>query len=251
MGSVPLYLQIADLLRKDIQRGLYSPGVALPSERRLMDEFGVTRATVRNALNELRSEGLVVMERGAGVFVRKMPPVRRIVGPDRFRRKDRQHGKAAYVAEMERERRQGQVELLDVSRVKASPEVAHRLGIEAGAEVVRRHRRYFADGWPLELATSYIPWAFAKGTRIVRENTGPGGIYARLEEAGHQIASFEEEITARMPVPDERSLLQIPDGVPVFRVVRRAMGEDSVVLEVCDTIMPADRYVLTYPFAAQ
>src|SRR2546422_7005798 len=69
VGSVPLYLQIAELLRTQVREGHYPPGVALPSERKLMDEYGVTRATVRNALAELRAEGLIVMERGAGAFV--------------------------------------------------------------------------------------------------------------------------------------------------------------------------------------
>lgn len=251
VGSVPLYAQIADALRADIRSGLYSPGVALPSERKLMDRFGVTRATIRNALAQLRSEGLLTMERGAGAFVRTPSPVRRIVGPERFLRRDRQEGKAAYVAEMERERRRPEVEVIEVARVKVPAEFAELMGLEAGAEVVRRHRRYLASGEPLELATSYIPWSLAKGTAIAKRDTGPGGIYARLEEAGHAIEAFEEQITARMPMPEERIQLQIPEGVPVLRVVRRAFGPERRVLELCDTIMPADRYVLTYPFDAR
>jgi GntR family transcriptional regulator len=251
VGSVPLYAQIADALRADIRSGLYSPGIALPSERKLMDRFGVTRATIRNALAQLRAEGLLTIERGAGAFVRTPSPVRRIVGPDRFLRRDREEGKAAYVAEMERERRRPEVEVIEVARVKVPAEVGELMGLEAGAEVVRRHRRYLASGAPLELATSYIPWTLAKGTAIAKRDSGPGGIYARLEEAGHEIASFEEQITARMPTPEERVQLQIPEGVPVIRVVRRAFDADRRVLELCETIMPADRYVLTYPFDAR
>jgi GntR family transcriptional regulator len=251
VGSVPLYAQIADALRADIRSGHYPPGVALPSERKLMDRFGVTRATIRSALAQLRSEGLLTIERGAGAFVRMPPPVQRIVGPERFLRGDRQKGKAAYVAEMEREGRGYRVEVLGVSRSKVPREIASLMGLEASSEVVIRHRRYLASGQPLELATSYIPWSLAKGTAIARRDTGPGGIYARLEEHGHQIEAFEEQITARMPMPEERSQLQIPEGVPVFRIIRRAFDADGRVLELCDTIMPADRYVLTYPFHAR
>jgi GntR family transcriptional regulator len=251
VGSVPLYTQIADALRADIRSGQYPPGVALPSERKLMDSFGVTRATIRNALGQLRSEGLLTMERGAGAFVRRPSPVRRIVGPDRFLRRDRAQGRAAYVAEMERERLRPEVEVLDVSRSKPPAEIAELMSLDAETEVVRRHRRYLASGEPLELATSYIPWTLAKGTAIAKRDTGPGGIYARLEERGHVIAEFEEQITARMPTPEERSQLQIAEGVPVFRIVRRAFDDERRVLELCDTIMPADRYVLTYPFQAR
>jgi GntR family transcriptional regulator len=251
VGSVPLYAQIADALRADIRSGLYSPGVALPSERKLMDRFGVTRATIRSALAQLRSEGLLTIERGAGAFVRMPSPVRRIVGPDRFLRRDREAGKAAYYAEMEREERRPEVEVIEVARVKVPADIGELMGLEAGADVVRRHRRYLASGEPLELATSYIPWALARGTAIAKRDSGPGGIYARLEEAGHEIAAFEEQITARMPTPEERVQLQIPEGVPVIRVVRRAFDADRRVLELCDTTMPADRYVLTYPFDAR
>jgi GntR family transcriptional regulator len=251
VGTVPLYAQIADALRADIRSGLYSPGVALPSERKLMDRFRVTRATIRSALGQLRSEGLLTIERGAGAFVRTPSPVRRIVGPDRFLRRDRSKGQAAYLAEMEREERRPEVEVIEVARVKVPGDVGELMGLDVGADVVRRHRRYLASGEPLELATSYIPWSLAKGTAIAKRDTGPGGVYARLEEKGHEIATFEEQITARQPTPEERTQLLIPEGVPVMRVVRRAFDADRRVLELCDTIMPADRYVLTYPFDAR
>ncbi len=251
VGSVPLYAQIAEALRADIRSGHYPPGVALPSERKLMDRFGVTRATIRNALGQLRTEGLLTIERGAGAFVRRPSPVRRIVGPDRFLRRDREQGKGAYVAEMERERLRPEVEVLEVARTRVPAEIGELMGLDAGADVVLRHRRYLASGEPLELATSYIPWTLAKGTAIAKRDTGPGGIYGRLEERGHVIEGFEEQITARMPAPEERSQLQIPEGVPVFRIIRRAYDADRRVLELCDTIMPADRYVLTYPFQAR
>lgn len=248
---MPLYKQIAELLRDGIRAGAYPPGVALPSERKLMAEFKVTRSTVRGALAQLRSEGLVTMEQGAGVFVRKPPPPRRIVGPQRFARRDRHEGKAAYLAEMEREGRKPEVEVLHVGRVRAPVEVAQRLGVPAGSPVLQRHRLYLADDVPVEVATSWLPYELVKGTQIVRKDTGPGGLYARLEEGGHTIASFVEEVTARMPTVEERALLQLHESVPVLRVVRSASGEDGRVLEICDTVMAADRYVLTYPYPAR
>jgi GntR family transcriptional regulator len=61
--------------------------------------------------------------------------------------------------------------------------VASRLGTTR--KVLARHRRYLLDGRPVETATSYIPLDIAHGTAIERPDTGPGGIYARLEETGH------------------------------------------------------------------
>src|SRR4051812_35978410 len=132
----------------------------------------------------LRSEGLVQTEHGRGSFVRDRPPVRRLAH-DRFARRHRERGRAAYLAELEAEGRVADVEVLEVGRVQAPDEVAVWLQLKLGAEVVVRRRRYLADGEPMELATSYIPWELAKGTSIAERDTGPGGIYARLEERGH------------------------------------------------------------------
>ena len=64
-----------------------------------------------------------------------------------------------------------------------------------------RSRRYLADERPIETAVSYIPAAFAEGTRIQQADTGPGGIYARLEESGHVLARFTEEVGGSDALP--------------------------------------------------
>lgn len=74
----PLYQMIADSLRRQIKAGRYSPGVALPSERKLMEVHGVTRATIRHAIAVLREDGIVTIEHGAGTFVQEKP-----VSPER------------------------------------------------------------------------------------------------------------------------------------------------------------------------
>ncbi|MDP8929987.1 MAG: UTRA domain-containing protein, partial [Actinomycetota bacterium] len=76
------------------------------------------------------------------------------------------------------------------------------------------------------------------------------GIYARLEEAGHKLDHFTEEVTARMPTPEETRALRLGDGVPVIALLRTAFETSGTAVEVCDTIMAADRYVLTYTLPA-
>ena len=103
----------------------------------------------------------------------------------------------------------------------------------------------------MELATSYVPWELAEGTPITRPNTGPGGIYARLEEGGHQLKRFSEEVTARMPTVEEIRALRLEPGVPVIRILRVAYDTGELPVEVCDTMMAADRYVLSYELPAR
>jgi len=128
--------------------------------------------------------------------------------------------------------------------------VADRLGLADDTEVVVRSRRYLLDGKPVETAVSYIPADLARETPIAELNPGPGGIYARLEEQGHTLARFTEDVTARMPTPEEAKLLSLRPGVPVFRLVRTAYDVGGRGVEVCDTVMAADAYQLSYELPA-
>lgn len=245
-----MFRQIADFLRDDIQAGRLTEGARLPSERELMDSYGAARGTVRQSIALLKSEGLISTEHGRGAFVRSRPPVRRIA-QDRFARRHRNEGKAAFLAEAEAEGVSPGVEVLKVGPESADDAVSGRLGIDAGSKVLVRRRRYLADGDPVELATSYLPWDIAGGTDMTKKNPGPGGIYARLEDLGHRLARFTEEVTARMPTPDEVRSLRLSGGTPVFGLVRTAYDQTGRAVEVCDTIMASDRFVLAYELPAR
>jgi GntR family transcriptional regulator len=246
----PVYKQIADELRTAIRSGELGPGERLPSEQELIDAHGVARGTIRQAINLLKSEGLIEVEHGRGSFVRGRPPVRRLAH-DRFSRRHRQRGRAAYLAELESEGRVAEVEVLEVRKAKASVDVAAWLGLEPKSDVLVRRRRYLADGEPMEVATSYVPWRLADGTQLTEPDIGPGGIYARLEEAGHRLRRFTEEVTARMPTEEESRALRLAAGVPLIRVLRVAYDNDDVAVEACDAVMAADRYVLSYELPAR
>ena len=195
-----VFRQIADQLRAAIQNGRLSEGDRLPSEAQLIDHYGVARMTIRNALQLLESEGLTRAEHGRGVYVRRKPPVRRIA-TDRFARRHRKEGKAAFLAESEQAGAIPDVDLIKVNEMPAMPEMSQRLN-HIGPVIVRS-RRYSLDGIPVETATSYIPADIGRGTPIADPNPGPGGIYARLEELGHTLERFTEEVTARMPTEDD------------------------------------------------
>ncbi len=244
------YLQIAAVLREAIQLGRLGPGDQLPSEAELTQHFNVARMTARQAIQELKTEGLVMSEHGRGVFVRAAPVVRRLAS-ERFARQNRERGKAAFLAEAEKVGYTAGVDSIRVREAGAPQDAAERLGIEVGSPVVIRERRYLANGEPVETAVSYIPADLARGTAIAEQETGPGGIYARLEEAGHTLERFTEEVGARMPSPAERRALQLGPGAPVLTVVRTAYDTAGVAVEVCDTVKIAYAYVLEYDFPAQ
>ena len=142
------------------------------------------------------------------------------------------------------------VDMIKVTEERPPPEVADRLDLGSEGRAVVRSRRYLLDGRPVETAVSYIPADLAEGTPIADPNPGPGGIYARLEEQGHTLGRFTEDVAARMPAPEERRALKLASGVPVFRLVRTAYDLDGRAVEVCDTIMAADACLLSYELPA-
>ncbi|MFK8911651.1 GntR family transcriptional regulator [Streptomyces sp. YS-3] len=242
-----VFRQIADHLRESIDKGRFREGDKLPSETELVEHYGVSRMTVRNALSILQGEGLAVSEHGKGVFVRPRPPVRRLAS-DRFARRHRDQGKSAFTVEAEAAGVHSEVDGLEVKEEKPSQDVAARLG--SPRKVLARRRRYLIDGRPVEFATSYLPLDIARGTQIAEPNPGPGGIYARLEEKGHRLDHFDEEIRARMPSPQEVRMLQLAPGVPVIHLIRTAYDTEDRAVEVCDTVMAADAFVLAYQLPA-
>jgi GntR family transcriptional regulator len=242
-----VFRQIADQLREAIDKGRFKEGAKLPSETELTEHFGVSRMTVRNALSILQSEGLVSSEHGRGVFVRPRPPVRRLAS-DRFARRHRDQGKSAFTVEAEAAGSRPEVDSLEVREERSTPDISARLG--SARKVLARRRRYLLDGKPVEFAVSYLPLDLARGTQIAEPNPGPGGIYARLEELGHRLDHFDEEVRARMPAPDEVKLLRLASGVPVIHLVRTAYDTEGRAVEVCDTVMAADAYVLAYQLPA-
>jgi GntR family transcriptional regulator len=136
-----------------------------------------------------------------------------------------------------------------VTRGPAPYDVAALLGIAPGSEVVIRDRVMGdpATGQPTQLATSYIPAALAAGLPVLAgTDTGPGGIYDRLEDAGHGPIRWTEAITARMPTADEARLLRLPPGVPLLRTLRLAASPAGRLLEVNDTRLNAEQWEVGY-----
>jgi len=236
-GQVPRYSVIAAALRSDIEQGRLPAGVQFPSERKLMSRFGVARSTVRAAIAQLRSEGMVVVEKGAGSFVRDP-------GRDRCQIDARVVGMWLQELEGERQFRVPHQEPR-VGREPAGEALARRLGIDADAQVLKLE----VIGPGPEVARQWTRSALHPDTEHeakIRERDLAGAeLAAVLSAKGVSIESIEDEVEARMPSPEERERLGILDGVPVLNVLRtiRAAGRVAAVIE---TVVAADLVSLRY-----
>lgn len=139
---------------------------------------------------------------------------------------------------------------VEVRFEQADARVAKHLAIDEGVEVTVRDRVMQADRQTVQLSVSRLSRELTRGTAIEDVDTGPGGTYARLEEAGHPLESFVEHVGARVPTPEEAALLHLSEGTPVLTVTRVACGEDGSPLEVNDMVLAADRYQLSYAWPA-
>jgi GntR family transcriptional regulator len=245
MSEAPPSRQIADKLRESIASGAFGPGAKLPSERELARSYGTARNTARQAIAILQAEGLVEAEHGRGVFVRRRPPLLRL-SHDRYARRHREAGKAPFRAEVEAQGRQARVEVTSISLVLAPDWVADRLGLTKGERVLLRRNRYLADDQPVQLANTYIPWSIAKGSRFFEEVPEAGGIFAHFERLGHRLVRVQEDVSARMPSPDETKALYLGRGIPVIEVLHTSIDHNGTPFEVTQFILPADRNVLTF-----
>ena len=219
--------------------GSLPPGEKLPSESSLTQQFKVSQGTIRQALAILRGEGLVVAEHGRGVFVRSRPKTRRLAH-DRFARRHREQGKAAYLAEAEQENTSPRVDVFYVGPEKAPAEFARRLSVKAGSRVGETPPVSQAMSSRPSSRRRTSPGTSPRYTPMTEENPGPGGVYARIEESGHTLQRFTEDVAARMPTPEEVKALRLPPGTPVLTLVRVAYDSDGRAVEVCDTVMSAD-----------
>ncbi|MCL7429487.1 GntR family transcriptional regulator [Streptomyces sp. YS415] len=248
--SGPRYVQIADEIVRQIRAGVLKPGDMVPSESELVDRYGVSGGTIRKAMVEVRASGLVETRHGKGSIVKDRPPVRHR-SSDRFRRSLRQGGKAAYLAESAQSGATAKVSVLYIGPMEAPEDVARRLGVPVGTQVLVRRRLYFRNGTPVETASSYLPWDVVKDIpELFAENPGGGGIYARLEDHGHEFAEFVETLQARPASKAEATELALSPGAPVVHLIREARTTAGLVVEVCDTLMAADQFVFEYRIPA-
>ncbi|MFJ1839016.1 MULTISPECIES: GntR family transcriptional regulator [unclassified Streptomyces] len=234
---------IADELREQIRSGQLLPGVALPTSRELSEQYGVTAKTVSAGIDILKTEGLVVGERGGRRRVRADHPVTwNLTAFERGRRRD-SRAMDDWSAAITMAGRVPAQEV-EVSTGPAPIDVAAWLEITPGDLVVTRKRVRTVDDRPFQLSTSWFPGAIATGTLL--EAAGdvavPGGI---LKSIGHPQQHVRDEISIRMPTPEESERLLLPPGTPVAQHVRIGYGERSPV-RAMRTIAPGDRHILVY-----
>ncbi|MFD4998493.1 GntR family transcriptional regulator [Streptomyces buecherae] len=240
----PKYRQIADELRMQITRGDIPPGGKLPTEAELGKEHGVSRGTVRLALGALTNEGLIEGTAGRGTFVRE-----HVVLTYYASRSEQVGGQPAgesdsYMTDVKSAGREGSQDF-ELRMERASSGVAERLRVEEGDTVVLRRLLRYLDGKPWSIQATYYPMRVAQGTPIMEPQDIKEGTTRWLANNGLEQVGFRDEMTTRMPTPEEVSALRMGTGVPVLAHIRTGYTATEPV-RVTETIFPGDRHRVLY-----
>jgi GntR family transcriptional regulator len=227
-GRQPKYLRIHRDLSDRITSGQWPAGSPLPSQQQLAAEFGVSVMTLRQALQLLADDGLVLTRHGAGTYVAA-------------RYAYDLGGLRSFASDLSAQDAGITTELLAAGTVQPPADIAARLG--ASGKVLRLRRLRLSGGRPLIVQTSYLPAALARFTGL--EDLGLRGLYTILAEHGLAIARADETITpAALGASDARDLAR-PRSSPALlshRVSFTAAG--SPVIDDY-ALLPADSVAIT------
>lgn len=225
--DIPRHEQVSNWLREQIQSGVYEPGDQLPSESALGDQFGVSRVTVRRALQTVENEGYIYRRQGLGSFV-QTPPVRQgLVRLTDFAQDMRQAGLKA------------RSEVLAQKLESATPRVANLLGLKPGDKVERLDRLRLADTTPIAFDRTFLPVFYAqllRGHDLEHET-----IYTVLASYDIDVERGRYRIEAVDAPDDVAEYLGIPAASAVLRISRTSFATGGKIIYYQQRFYRSDR----------
>ena len=225
-SPVPLYFQVAQQIEEAIERGELGPGSRLDNEILLADRYGLSRPTMRRAIQELVSKGLLVRKRGVGtqvVHARVKRPVEL----------------TSLYDDLSRSKQRPATRVLLHEEVPAPDEVSVRLGLPVGAPAVHLERLRLASDEPLAILHNWLPAALAKFTE---QDLEAGGLYAHLRSSGVRICVATQRIGARAANAEQARLLEVKRGAPLLTMERTTFDDTGRAIEYGDHVYRSDSY---------
>lgn len=209
-SPIPLYFQVSKLIENAISTGQLGPGARLDNEISLAGQFGLSRPTMRRAIQELVDKGLLVRKRGVGTQVVHGQVTRPVELTSLF-------------DDLARGNQAPRTTLLANETVSASEAVSQLLDVPVGATVLRLRRLRFANGEPLAILENYLPENLADvGTSDLEKR----GLYQLMRAKGVHIRVAKQRIGARAGTAEECRLLGERKGSPLL-TMDRATHDDS------------------------
>lgn len=228
-SPVPYYIQVKESLQEQIRQRSWQPGYQLPSEPDLCRIFGVSRTVIRQALQELANEGLLVREKGRGTFVAEPKISGSLV-----------QRLAGFYEDLVSQGYTPTTYVLRQEVVPAPPTVAAYLGVKTGTAVIEIERLRFIQDEPLVLATTYLPHALCPA--VLHADLSNQSLYALLEEqCGLSIARGYRIVEAVLPNEHQARLLAVDKSSPLIKLKSVTFLNDGTPLEYYQAYYRGDR----------
>lgn len=229
-NPLPLYYQLKEVLRQQIRAGHLEPHAAIPSEPELVASYHVSRATVRQALNELVHEGLLYRQHGKGTFVCE-PRIQQTLSElasfsDELKRRGKRPGGLLILSELTR----------------GSDTVRKNLKLADEEQVLRLERVRTADGTPCAYEIDYLPYPRASGIYQRAKEASEGSLYALMLTEGLAPYVAEQTIKGGVANTREAELLQIPEGEAGLRYTCISYDSTGQPVEYSETFFPSERF---------
>jgi GntR family transcriptional regulator len=227
-SRAPLYQQLRRALRDAIADNRLAAEEALPPERELAEEFGVSRITVRKALDALVGEGMLTRRQGAGTFV----------APQGEARVEKSFSALSSFSEdmISRGRKPESVWLSRTSGA-VTPEESLTLGLSPGSLVYRFNRIRYADGEPMALEHSTVAGYCLPSELAVNES-----LYEALDRHSARPVRALQRLRAVLFTGERAKLLGVEDGAPGLFIERRGFLKDGRAVEVTRSYYRGDAY---------
>ena len=224
--------QLTARLERAVRDGHLRPHDRVPSERELSEGLGVSRMTVRAALQELVSGGTLYTIRGRGTFVSEQ----RLEQPLR--------GLTSFTQDASARGRLASSKVLSCSVIPAPLDLAGVFDVPAGTEIVRIYRLRLQDGLPLAIEASHVLHSLTPG--LAAHDFERESLYQVLRETyGLQLAWARQTLAASEPTLEEQHLLELPGPMPILRISRVTALADDRVAEFVRSAYRGDRFLFT------
>ncbi len=229
LSPLPLYHKIYMVLRERLEEGAFPADAPMPSEHVLAAEFGVSRITIRRALERLTGKGMIARHRGRGTF----PIAPRVSRPLRT-------DISGLMESLQVMGRNTSVQLLEFGYVHASAEIAAALEITPGAEVQKAVRVRRHDGRPVSYLTTHV--LAEVGRRFGPSDLETTPLLSLLAKSGVEVTAADQSITACMADTAAATQLEVEIGAPLLVVVRVIRDQSDRPVEHIRALYRPDLY---------
>jgi GntR family transcriptional regulator len=232
-SRIPLYYQLENVLREKITSGAYASGERLPTEIELIEQYSVSRITVRQALSALAEDGLIERRQGRGTYVAERKSKKR-----KFTGKIHLTGSLDELIEMGMET---PVKVLEMNRVDADAHEAELLQLKIGTPIYRLKRLRINENKPFGLIINYLPEEI--GSRLTVAELSSGALLHTIEtKLGYQLETATQEIKAELSDPYVANLLDVRVGTALLSIERTVYTDKGVPVEYVHTLYRSDLY---------